>query len=145
MTNSWLSAVATEGANDDQLSDPFAIVTDPTERRKTQAHGGCKDNPAEAGPPILDSKGDKTTSRSSSQPSLQTHKVATKQGVHARRQSTNSARAGALRDIFGSDPTGTPRSHDSEVVAMQMPARLNPHENGLRRSPRLLEQQEKEM
>ena len=32
LADSWLSAVATEGANDDQLSDPFAIVTDPTKR-----------------------------------------------------------------------------------------------------------------
>ena len=136
LADSWLSAVAKEGANDDQLSDPFAVVTDPTKRRKTIAQGGSKDIPAEAGPPISDSEGDKTTSRSSSQPSMQTHKVATRQGVFARSQSSNNKRAGALRDFFGSDPTGTPRSHDSGVVAMQMPARLNPHENGLRRSPR---------
>ena len=138
MADSWISAVAKEGANDDQLSDPFAAVTDPTKRRKTIVQGGSKDIPTEAGPPISDSEGDKTTSRSSSQPSMQTHKVATRKGVFARSQSSNNERAGALRDIFGSDPTGTPRSHDSGVVAMQMPARLNPHENGLRRSPWLL-------
>ena len=92
LADSWLSAVAIEGANEDQLSDPFAIVTDPTKRRKTDAHGGSKDNPAKAGPPISDSEGDNTTSGSSSQPSLQTHKVATKQGVYARRQSSNAAR-----------------------------------------------------
>ena len=32
LADSWLSAVAIEGANDNQLSDPFSIVTDPTKR-----------------------------------------------------------------------------------------------------------------
>ena len=125
LADSWLSAVAIEGANEDQLSDPFAIVTDPTKRRKTEAHGGSKDNPANAGPPISDSEGDNTTSRSSSQPSLQTHKVATRQGVHARRQSINTARAGALRDIFGSNPSKYLNSHVSPVIATALPAWLD--------------------
>ena len=32
LANSWLSVITKEGANDHQLSDPFAIVTDPTKR-----------------------------------------------------------------------------------------------------------------
>ena len=69
LVDTWLSAVAKEGANKDQLSDPFAIVTDPTKRRRTEAPGGSKDNPAIQGPTISDSEGDKTTSGTSSQSS----------------------------------------------------------------------------
>ena len=53
--------------------------------------------------------------------------------------SSSNQRVGAQRDIFGPNPASQPEAHDSTVVAMQMPARLNPHENGLRRSPRLRE------
>ena len=66
LADSWLSAVADVGADKDQLSDPFAIVTDPTKRQNTEAPGGPKDNPAIQGPPILDSERDKTTSGTSS-------------------------------------------------------------------------------
>ena len=48
LADSWFSAVATEGANCDQLSDPFAVVTDPTKRRtiSVEARGDSKDNPS---------------------------------------------------------------------------------------------------
>ena len=72
LADSWISAVADVGAYKDQLSDPFAIVNDPTKRQKTEAPGGSKDNPAIQGPPISDSKGDKTTSGTSSQSFPQT-------------------------------------------------------------------------
>ena len=64
------------GADKDQLSDPFSIVTDPTKRRKTEAPGGSKDNPEIQGPPISDSEGDKITSGTSSQSSLKTQQAA---------------------------------------------------------------------
>ena len=51
LADSWFSAVAEKGANEDQLSDPFAIVTDPTKRRRTcstGALGDSKDNPSTA-------------------------------------------------------------------------------------------------
>ena len=79
MDDSWLSAVADVGADKDQLSDPFSIVTDPTKRRKTESPGGSKDNPAIQGPTISDSEGDKTTSGTSSQSSLQTQQAAVNQ------------------------------------------------------------------
>ena len=72
LADSLLSAVADVGADKDQLSDSFAIVTDPTKRQKTEAPGGPKDNPASQGPPILDSRGDQTTSGTSSQSLPQT-------------------------------------------------------------------------
>ena len=46
LTDSWLSAVANVGADKDHLSDPFAIVTGPTKRRKMEAPGISKYNPA---------------------------------------------------------------------------------------------------
>ena len=55
--DSWLSAVSNVGVDKYQLSDPFAIVTDPTKRRKKEAPGGSKDNPAIQSPPISDSEG----------------------------------------------------------------------------------------
>ena len=45
LVDSWLSAVSNLGADKDQLSNPFVIVTDPTERQNTEAPGGPKDNP----------------------------------------------------------------------------------------------------
>ena len=67
LADSWLSAEADVGADKDQLSDTFAIVTDPTKRQKTEAPGGPKDNPTIQGPPISDSEGDKKTSGTRSQ------------------------------------------------------------------------------
>ena len=55
--------------------------------------------------------------------------------------SSDKSRAGAHTDIFGSNPTFASKTHDSEVEALKILARLNLHENGLRRSPRLCEQQ----
>ena len=81
MADFWLSSVAGVGADKDQLSDTFAIVTDPTKRRKTEATGGPKDKPAIQGPPISDYERYKTTSRTSSQSSPQTQKVTANQRV----------------------------------------------------------------
>ena len=67
LADSWLSSVADVGADKDQLSDPFAIVTDPTKRQKTEAPDGFKDNPAIQAPPISDSEKDNTTSGTSFQ------------------------------------------------------------------------------
>ena len=53
------------------------------------------------------------------------------------KQSTNIGRAGVQTDIFDSKPTT-----DSDYL--QMPTRLDPHENGLRRSLRLREQRDME-
>ena len=117
MSDSWLSYVADMGADKDQLSDPFAIVTDPTKRRKEEAPGGSKENPAIQGPPILDSKGYKTTSGTSSQSSPQTQQAAANQRV-AVSPSNNALREGSLREIFGSNPTSKPNTHDSAVIAM---------------------------
>ena len=145
LADTWLSAVAKEGANEDQLSDPFVIMTDPAKRRKTAAPGGSKDNTTQKGTPTSVSEGDKiTTFGVSLQPSPQTQQPARIQQAAGGSLSNNSDQAGALRDIFGSNPTNTPNSHDSAVLAMQMPAKLNPYENGLCRSPRLKDQLEKE-
>ena len=76
-----------------------------------------KNNPAIQGPPISDSKGDKTTSGISSQSSLQTQQAAANQRVVGS-PSSNSLRAGSLRDIFGSNPTIKPNTYDSAVIAM---------------------------
>ena len=143
LADSWISAVANAGADKDQLSYPFAIVTDPTKRQKTEAPGGSKDKPEIQGPPVSDSEEDKTTSRTSLQYFLQTQQAAANQRV-AGSPSSNALRAGSLRDIFGSNLTSKPNTHDSVVIAMQMPAMLNPYENGLCRSLRLIDQQEME-
>ena len=66
LADSWLSAVSNLGADKDQLSDTFAIVTDPTKSQKSEAPGGDRDKPAIQGPPISNSKVDKTTSGTSS-------------------------------------------------------------------------------
>ena len=47
------------------------------------------------------------------------------------------------REHFGTTHTHDTKSHDSEQQAMFAPKRMNPRENGLRRSPRLKEQREK--
>ena len=138
----WLSDVADVGADKDQLFDPFAIVTDPTKRQKTESPGGSKENPTIQGPPISDSEGDKTTSGTSSQSFPQTQQAAANKRVVGSPPS-NALQAVALRDIFGSNPTSKPNTHDSEVISMQIPARLNPYDNGLRRH-RLRDQREME-
>ena len=81
LADSWLSAVAGVGADKDQLSYPFAIVTDPSKRQKTESPGSSKDNPAIQGPPILNCEGDKTTSGTISQSSPQAQQAAANQRV----------------------------------------------------------------
>ena len=66
------------------------------------------------------------------------------------RDSTNTegkspnGRARVETDNFDSIPQRDSSSHDSDIQSLKMPVRLNPHENGLRRSPRLIEKREKE-
>ena len=81
LTGSCLSDVADVGADKDQLSNPFTIVTDPTKRQKTEAPGGPKGNPAIQGPPISDSEGGKTTPGTSLQSSPQTQQAAANKRV----------------------------------------------------------------
>ena len=119
MANTWLSAVAEADAHEDQLSDPFAIVTDPAKRRKTEAPGGYKDNPTTNGPPTLDAEGDKMTKFViSSQPSPQTQQPSRNQGAAVGSQSSNNKQVRALRDIVGSNPTSKPNTYYSTVIAM---------------------------
>ena len=116
-------------------------MTDHTKLRKKESPGGPKDNPAIQLPPISDSKGDKKTYGNILQSYPQTQQAAANQRV-PRSPSSNSLRAGSLIDIFGSNPTSKPITHDFAVIAMVMSARLNSDENGLFCSPRLRDQRE---
>ena len=58
--------------------------------------------------------------------------------------SSNKARAGSHTDIFGSNRTFAFKTHDSEVEALKILARLNPHDDGLCWYLRLREQRENE-
>ena len=58
--------------------------------------------------------------------------------------SSNVARYGSQTNTVSSNPTFVSKTNYSSVEDLQMPKRLNPHDNGLCRSLRLQEQWERE-
>ena len=56
----------------------------------------------------------------------------------------NNGRAGVQIDTYNSNPYSDPSSHNFDTQYLTISKRFNPHENGLYRSARLGESQEKE-
>ena len=136
LADTWLNSSSQNVDAKDRLNDPFAIVTDHHKRRKTAT--------TETTPPKPNltsaSEGD------SSSPSQTEHSSETAVNSFATsgRKPSNAQngreRTGVFTDTFGdSNPTIDSGSHDYQNESLKMPQRQNPHENGLRRSPRLQE------
>ena len=136
LADAWLHGSPETGAKD-TLSDPFAIVTDHHKRPKTDVPAGS--TPAKPDD-ISASEGD--NSLPTSQPE-QKSEPAANSFTKAGSQSKQNGKAGTLTDDF-STKTMQRVSHDDPKESLFGPKRMNPHENGLRRSPRLKEQREKE-
>ena len=134
LDDTWLNGQSAAGATD-QISDPFAIVTDHAKRPRTDTPGSQLSTPSNN---IHTSNSEGENSHGiSSGPSQQeqSNQAAANSFANTRSLSNNQPRAGSHIDTIGSDP----------AEALQMPVRMNPHENGLRRSPRLREQKENEI
>ena len=95
LADNWISAVANVGADKDQLSDLFAIVTDPTKRQKTAQSVPRKTLQFRALPYRIPRE---IIQRLEPACSLSRKIVA---GI----PSSNIMRTGALRDVFGSNPS----------------------------------------
>ena len=108
-----------------QLSDPFAGVTDHHKSRKTTNHGNLTKQNYEQ--PEA-SKG----YRSPLSQSNHLNQATSNSFVNTPKQFTNIGRAGVQTDIFDSELT-------TDSDSLKMSTRLDPHENGLHRSPRLCE------
>ena len=134
LADTWLNGQSAAGATD-QISDPFAIVTDHAKRPQTDTPGSKLSNPSN-NIHTSNSEGD-TSHGISSRPSQQeqSNQEAANSFANTRSLSNNQPRAGAHIDTIGPDP----------AESLQMPVRMNPHENGLRRSPRLREQKENDI
>ena len=129
----WLNGKSAAGSTD-QLSYPFAIVTDNTKRPRTDTPGSQVSSPSRKIHTSI-SEGDNSHGISST-PSQQeqSNQAAANYFVNTRSLSSNMARSGSHTDTIGSTPT----------EALQMPARTNPHKNGFCWSPRLREKRENE-
>ena len=129
LADTWLNGQSAAGATD-QLSDPFEIVTDHKKRPRTDTPGYQDSSPTSNIHTSI-SEGDNLhrISFTSSQQE-KSNQSAANYFVNDRSWSSNRARDGAHTDTIGSTST----------EALQMPARMNPHENGLCRYPHLREQ-----
>ena len=133
MAESWLAGPPGAAAAD-PLTDPYAIVSDQHKRQKalTEAHGfipGTTD-------PISASEG------ASSPPSQPQQESLAAANSFASAGRMDSGRTGVSDDYNNSTPTNI--SHDSDLEALMMPTKINLYESGLRRSKRIIEQNEKE-
>ena len=131
LADTWLNGQSSAGATD-QISDPFAIVTDHAKLPRTDTPGS-KLSTLSNNIHTSNSEGDNLhgiISRPSQQE--QSNQAAANSFANTRSLSNNQPRAGSYIDTIGPDP----------AEALQMPVRITPHENGLRRSPRLREQKE---
>ena len=114
----------------DQISNPFAVVTDHHKIRNTTNHGNTTKQNAEQ--PVASEEDFSPLSQSN-----HLNRAADNSFVNTPKQSTNIGRSGVQTDIFDSE-----RTADSD--SLKMPTRLNSHKNGLRQSPRFHEQQDME-
>ena len=140
LADTWLSSSSQKVDAKDRLNDPFAIVTDHHKRRQTETTGTTPSKPTRTSA----SEGESST------PSQTEHsrKTAANSFASSGRKPSiamhGSDRIGAITDVLGdSNPTLDPKSHDYQKESLKMPQRQNPRENGLRRSPRLLEQEKR--
>ena len=133
MADTWLSSSSQNVEEKDRLNDPFAIVTDHHKRQKTDATGTKPPKPTQTSA----SEGEKfynSQMNHSSEPA-----------ANSFASSSSIDRAGVHIDIFGdSNPAIDSKSHDYQKESLKMPQRQNPRENGLRRSPRLIEKRGRE-
>jgi hypothetical protein len=140
LADTWLSSSSQNVDGKDRLSDPFAIVTDHHKRRKTETTGTTPPKPTQT----LASEGESSTPSQTehlSEPAANSFATPGRMPSIAK---IGSDRTGAHTDTFGdSNPTIDSISHDYQKESLKMPTRQNPRENGLRRSPRLLEQEKR--
>ena len=129
LADTWLNGQSAAGATD-QISDPFAIVTDNAKRPRTDTPGS-KLSTLSNNIHTSNSEGYNSNGISSG-PSKQeqSNQAAANSFANTISFSNNQPRAGAHIDTIGPDP----------AEALQIPVRMNPHENGLCRSPRFREQ-----
>ena len=134
LADTWAKDLPREAAPD-MLSDPFAIVPDQRDGRggKHQKTNNASEPRSVESPPITDSEGERP-------PTLQTENAA----ASSQNQRVPHGRTGVSFGDSYSSMTPTQPSHDADNELLQMPKRLNPYENGLRRSPRIRELQQKE-
>ena len=141
LADTWLNDPTRSVGVKDQISHPFAVVTDHHKRKKTNTTRSSLTKPNF----ISASEGYSSTSYQAdklSEPAANLFgtPVSTLISAHPRID-----RAGVCTDTFGkSNPTLDKKSHDTDKESLKMTIRQNPHDNGLRRSPRLQEQREKE-
>ena len=140
LADTWLYGQSEEGASD-QLTDPFAVVVDHHDSQKATNPG---QNPVSHTNPISLSEGDGSPGISSPLPEHDQLNHAAADSFARSRMKSRNGRAGTEDDIFGPAPSTGNKTHDSSQSLLLMPKRNNPHENSLRRSPRLRERREKE-
>ena len=114
----------------DQLSDPFTVVTDHHTIHGTPAHPSANIAAAANQTPAVQTRAGIGRTTQPLMVSNHLNKAAVNSFEKTTNQSTEAV--GTLLDSFGSKPVDT-----SCLNPIQMPQYLNPHENGIRRSPRL--------
>ena len=138
LEDTWLRGQFSEKASG-PISDSFDIATDHHKHQNKNTSGY---DSANKDTPISVSEGDKLheTSSPTSQPMNQSeaNSFANSQSKY------NIGRAGDQIDTFNSNPYINLSSHDFDTQYLIITTKLNPHDNGLRRSTRLRGLREKE-
>lgn len=141
LADTWLNSSSQNVDGKDRLNDPFAIVTDHHRRRKTDTTGTTPPKPNHTSA----SEGESSSPSQTEHPSEPAANSFATSGRTPSNARNGSDRTGAITDTFGdSNPAIDPKSHDYQKESLKMPQRQNPHENGLRRSPRLQEKRKVE-
>ena len=136
LVDTWLNGTPEMGASD-HISDPFDVVTYHHKRCKTKNPGSPTSKQNAEKPSTAASKGD------SSPPSQSDclSQAAANSFLYSLDQSY-IGRYEVQTDHFNFVPTNKPI--DDDYNFLHMPMIMNPHENGLRRSPHLRKQRKKE-
>ena len=138
LADTWLRGKSNKGVSD-PLSDPFAIVTDHHKCQNTNTSGSASAN---KDIPISVSEGEKLHEASSPTSQPMNQYAANLFANYLSKY--NNGRAKFQIDKYNSNPYSDPSSQNFDTISLTIPKRLNPHENGLRRSARLRESREKE-
>ena len=132
--DTWLSDQQIVDATD-QLTDPFAIVPDQHKKRPQR----CADNKITPITEHVVSKGNRLPHRSPPPHcDLTSHSASNLLDING---CTNIGRAGAAQNTIRPNRIADHGVHTNIYATSEI---MNPHKNGLRRSPRLREQREKE-
>ena len=133
LADTWLNGHSAACAMD-QLSNTFEIVTDHTKRPRMDTPRSQDSSPSSKIHTSI-SEGDNSHGISSTHSQQEkSNQAEANYFVNTRSWSSNMARAGSHTDTIGSTQTET----------LQIPARMNPHDNGFCRSPCLREQRKNE-